>query len=168
MAATWISSVDLPMPGSPPRSSTEPRTKPPPVTRSNSAMPEGSRGASWVVPASGSSGNLRPLRGARPGICGRAVAEFSSAMVFHSPQASHLPCQRPYTAPQFWQMKLCSRRAIALVSRALVDAVVAAPGAFGQIGDVDRDQVHGDAAGDRTTLARDHHFAGRLSLAGRG
>jgi hypothetical protein len=26
-------------------------------------------------------------------------------MVFHSPQASHLPCQRPYTAPQFWQMK---------------------------------------------------------------
>ena len=40
-AAAWINSVDLPMPGSPPTSSTEPRTKPPPVTRSNSAMPRG-------------------------------------------------------------------------------------------------------------------------------
>jgi hypothetical protein len=27
-------------------------------------------------------------------------------MVFHAPQESHLPCQRPNTAPQFWQMKL--------------------------------------------------------------
>ncbi len=45
-AAAWISSVDLPMPGSPPSSSTEPRTKPPPVTRSSSARPEGRRGAS--------------------------------------------------------------------------------------------------------------------------
>jgi hypothetical protein len=26
--------------------------------------------------------------------------------VFHAPQDSHLPCQRPNTAPQFWQMKL--------------------------------------------------------------
>jgi hypothetical protein len=29
----------------------------------------------------------------------------SSASVFHSPQASHLPCQRLYAAPQFWQTK---------------------------------------------------------------
>ena len=36
-----VSSVDLPMPGSPPTSSTEPRTKPPPVTRSSSAIPDG-------------------------------------------------------------------------------------------------------------------------------
>src|SRR5260370_176002 len=55
------------MPGSPPTSSTEPRTKPPPVTRSNSAMPEGRRGASCASPASGSSANGRPLRGGRPG-----------------------------------------------------------------------------------------------------
>ena len=38
-AAACISSVDLPMPGSPPTSSAEPRTKPPPVTRSSSPMP---------------------------------------------------------------------------------------------------------------------------------
>src|ERR1700739_2633563 len=31
--------------------------------------------------------------------------ESSSASVFHSPQASHLPCQRLYAAPQFWQTK---------------------------------------------------------------
>ena len=40
---------------------TEPRTKPPPVTRSSSAMPEEVRGASCVSPASPSSGKTRPL-----------------------------------------------------------------------------------------------------------
>ena len=75
-AATWMSSVDLPMPGSPPSSSTEPRTKPPPVTRSNSAMPEARRGASCASPASGSSAKRRPLRGARPGTGGRALGAF--------------------------------------------------------------------------------------------
>ena len=39
-------SVDLPMPGSPPTRTAEPGTRPPPSTRSNSAMPVGSRGAS--------------------------------------------------------------------------------------------------------------------------
>ena len=32
--------------------------------------------------------------------------------VFHSPQASHLPCQRPEAAPQFWQTKVRLRRDI--------------------------------------------------------
>ena len=36
-------------------------------------------------------------------------------MVFHSPQASHLPCQRPVTAPQFWQTKAVDRRAIVAI-----------------------------------------------------
>ena len=35
-----------------------------------------------------------PCAAGRPGPRGRAAA-FSSAIVFHSPQASHLPCQRP-------------------------------------------------------------------------
>ena len=39
-----------------------------------------------------------------PGPAGRSAP--SSASVFHSPQASHLPCQRGAAAPQFWQMKL--------------------------------------------------------------
>ncbi len=59
-AAAWISRVDLPMPGSPAMSRTEPRTKPPPVTRSSSGMPDGRRGASWVSPTSGSSLKGRP------------------------------------------------------------------------------------------------------------
>ena len=29
----------------------------------------------------------------------------SSTRLFHSLQASHLPCQRVATAPQLWQMK---------------------------------------------------------------
>src|SRR5690349_10215378 len=92
------------MPGSPAISSTEPRTKPPPVTRSSSGTPEGRRGASCASPASGWSANTRPFRAGRPGPA-RSAAAPSSAIVFHSPQASHLPAQRPYTAPQFWQMK---------------------------------------------------------------
>src|SRR6266851_2604618 len=94
------------MPGSPPTSSTEPRTKPPPVTRSSSAMPEDRRGASWLLPVRLSSTNLRPLRLERTET-GIAVAPVvsSSESVFHSPQESHLPCQRLYAAPQFWQTK---------------------------------------------------------------
>ena len=42
-AAACSSSVDLPMPGSPPSSTSEPGTTPPPSTRSNSSMPVGSR-----------------------------------------------------------------------------------------------------------------------------
>src|SRR5437763_7568253 len=94
------------MPGSPPTRSTEPRTKPPPVTRSSSIMPEDRRGASWLLPVSVSSANFRPLRLERIET-GIAVApvKSSSLSVFHSSQDSHLPCQRLYAAPQFWQTK---------------------------------------------------------------
>src|SRR5690242_6068553 len=94
------------MPGSPPRSSTEPRTKPPPVTRSSSAMPVARRGASCDPPDKGSSAKRRPLAGLRPS----GSSPPSSASVFHSPQTSHLPCQRLWAAPQFWQMKERVRR----------------------------------------------------------
>src|SRR5262245_37291330 len=102
MLVAWVSSVDLPMPGSPPTRRTEPRTKPPPVTRSSSAIPEERRGASWLLPASDSSVNVRPLRLERIDT-GTLPVVSSSASVFHSPQDSHLPCQRLYAAPQFWQ-----------------------------------------------------------------
>src|SRR6202171_3234005 len=101
-----VSSVDFPMPGSPPTRSTEPLTKPPPVTRSSSAIPEGRRGASKLLPVKVSSANSRPLRLERTET-GIVVAPdvSSSASVFHSPQDSHLPCQRLCAAPQFWQTK---------------------------------------------------------------
>src|ERR1700689_995538 len=94
------------MPGSPPTNKTEPRTNPPPVTRSSSAIPEGRRGASLLLPVRVSSVNSRPRRLERIDT-GIEVAPdvSSSASVFHSPQDSHLPCQRLYAAPQFWQTK---------------------------------------------------------------
>ena len=64
------------MPGSPPSSSTEPRTKPPPVTRSNSAMPEARRGASWVSPDSGSSAKAPALARRPAGAGGDALGAF--------------------------------------------------------------------------------------------
>ena len=58
-------------------------------------MPEGSRGASLLLPVRDSSVNSRPLRLERieTGIVVAPVVS-SSASVFHSPQDSHLPCQR--------------------------------------------------------------------------
>ena len=75
LPATCSSSVDLPMPGSPPTSRVEPRTKPPPVTRSNSAMPERMRGG--IVDAAGERGQRHrrgrgQLAGRRP--CANAAA----------------------------------------------------------------------------------------------
>ena len=82
------------MPGSPPISSTEPRTKPPPVTRSSSAMPEGRRGASCASPASGSSANRRPLRGARPGPGGARGAFLDQRVPLAAGLAFALPAGR--------------------------------------------------------------------------
>ncbi len=69
-------------------------------------MPEERRGASWLLPVSDSSANVRPLRLERidTGIEVAPVVS-SSVSVFHSPQDSHLPCQRLNAAPQFWQTK---------------------------------------------------------------
>ena len=58
-------------------------------------MPETTRGASSISPDSGSSAEGRPRRPpVRRGPPPMPPEAFSSTMVFHSPQASHLPCQR--------------------------------------------------------------------------
>src|SRR6195952_3647061 len=106
MEVACVSRLDLPIPGSPPTSSTEPRTKPPPVTRSSSAMPEAMRGASSLLPVRLSRLKVRPRRLERIDTGTEVAPEVSSSTsVFHSPQDSHLPCQRLYAAPQFWQTK---------------------------------------------------------------
>src|SRR5689334_8553491 len=107
--------VDLPMPGSPPTSKAEPGTNPPPVTRSNSAMPVGRRwgGASSVFKSS--SVILRPFtRRLAPDPKGGAIP--SSVMVFQPPQASHLPDHLAWVAPQDWQTKEADDFAITLPS----------------------------------------------------
>ncbi len=80
------------MPGSPPTRIAEAGTRPPPSTRSSSAMPVGMRGGGAEVP-------LRPTKLDAPpaaGACGpgrwRRVSAASSTRVFHSPQASQRPC----------------------------------------------------------------------------
>src|SRR6201994_2659382 len=106
MEVACVSKVDLPMPGSPPTSSTEPRTKPPPVTRSSSVIPEERRGGAALLPLRLSSWKCRPLRLERSDTGAEVTPVVSSsASVFHSPQESHLPCQRLNAAPQFWQTK---------------------------------------------------------------
>ena len=82
-------------------------------------MPDDSRGASWLLPVRLSSANVRPLRLERieTGIEVAPVVS-SSASVFHSPQDSHLPCQRLYAAPQFWQTK--ERVDLAMAGRVVV------------------------------------------------
>src|SRR5215468_6130700 len=88
------------MPGSPPTSTAEPGTRPPPSTRSSSAMPVGSRGASRVSacrPSKAAARPLPPLMATSAGGPKGAVA--SSMMLFHSPQTAHSPDQRVVTAP---------------------------------------------------------------------
>src|SRR5690606_28038106 len=98
------SSVDLPIPGSPPMSKAEPGTIPPPVTRSSSSRPVGRRGAASVLPDNGSRATTRPREeAANPVPGGAGPGTVSSTRVFHSSQLAHFPVQRVLTAPQFWQ-----------------------------------------------------------------
>src|SRR6185437_4267073 len=106
--------VDLPMPGSPPTNSADPGTSPPPVTRSNSAMPVGRRWGAASSVFRSSRVILRPLtRRAAPEPRGGAMP--SSVMVFQPPQASHLPDHFAWVAPQDWQTKLVEDLAMILL-----------------------------------------------------
>ena len=95
------------MPGSPPMSSAEPGTMPPPVTRSSSVRPVEKRGASPVRPLRPSKAMTRPLPPLRASPePGGATTSASSISVFHSSHEGHLPAQRGETAPQFWHTKV--------------------------------------------------------------
>ena len=100
-AAACSSSVDLPIPGSPPISVAEPSTKPPPSARSSSAMPVTRRSGSTAGASSAVSSTIRPppcrLCLAANGV---TVAPASSTSVFHSAQSAHCPCHRDATEPQ--------------------------------------------------------------------
>ena len=79
----------------------EPRTSPPPVTRSNSALPVARRIASGAWPSSATNSMLLPLPRDRP--LGTSARAASSTMLFQALHDSHLPIQREKLAPQFWQ-----------------------------------------------------------------
>src|SRR5213082_3053166 len=83
----------------------EPATIPPPIARSNSASPLGSRSGS-------AAGVSRPTKGiTRPPPCRLCLAAkmldtsaLSCTSVFHSAQSGHCPCQRCWTDPQAWHV----------------------------------------------------------------
>ena len=95
-------SVDLPMPGAPPTSTSEPLTAPPPRTRSSSPMPVGKR-----ISSSASSSVTGRARRRVPPAAGRETAPFPAAraaggcstMVFHAPQAGHRPAHLGVSLP---------------------------------------------------------------------
>src|SRR5882757_3319542 len=93
-----MSSVDLPMPGSPPTSVTDPGTIPPPSTKSNSARPVRQRPNASVFNSDKRMGGLevgRPALAAEP--LNRPTA--SSINEFQAPQASHFPPHFGWSAP---------------------------------------------------------------------
>jgi hypothetical protein len=92
-------SVDLPIPGEPPRRTSDPGTRPPPRTRSSSPIAVRRRGArSALTSRSGTGRTAGPrLRAAR---APPPLGARSSASVFHSPHDGHWPCHFGVCAPQ--------------------------------------------------------------------
>ena len=101
VAIAWSSSVDLPMPGSPPTRMAEAGTRPPPSTRSNSSKPLLARGGWASVVARSVSGIDLPLA---PSDFGPWLSGASSTMEFQAPHASHLPIHLRWAAPQAVQV----------------------------------------------------------------
>src|SRR2546425_930688 len=99
-AAHCSSSVDLPMPGSPPTSTTDPGTMPPPSTKSNSGRPVCHRSNPAAPTVDSRTGGLPDgvllLRSTRPPV--RPTG--SSTSVFHAPHASQRPPHLGWSAPQ--------------------------------------------------------------------
>ena len=105
-AASCSSSVLLPMPGSPPNSTIEPGTRPPPSTRSTSPIPLTIRSASALD--SSEMGEMAPTANAavvrsraRAAATGRLMTVSTS--VFHASHDGHCPAQRGVSAPHCWQ-----------------------------------------------------------------
>jgi hypothetical protein len=93
--------VDLPMPGSPPISTTEPSTRPPPSTRSSSAELVEKRGiSSTLTSASVLICACWPVQPARPlGAAAPPLSMTVSTRVFQAPHSPHCPAHLGKVAP---------------------------------------------------------------------
>src|SRR5262249_16598541 len=97
------SSVDLPIPGSPPSSTKEPGTTPPPSTRSSSLISVQRRISEEVTTSESRTGRESALALAEPPCdSGRTI---SSTSEFQFPQSGHLPSHLAAWKPQDWQTK---------------------------------------------------------------
>ena len=95
--------VDLPMPGSPPISTTEPSTRPPPSTRSNSADEVEKRGTSSTLTSarvfSCACSPAQPAQPARPLGAALWASIRVSVRVFQVPHSAHCPAHLGKVAP---------------------------------------------------------------------
>src|SRR5690606_4857902 len=92
--------VDLPMPGSPPISTTDPSTRPPPSTRSSSPEAVEKRGtSSTLTSARVLICTCSPAQPARPlGVAALASSRVSTR-VFQAPHSPHCPAHFGKVAP---------------------------------------------------------------------
>ena len=102
--ATCSNSVDFPIPGSPPISVTDPSTRPPPNTRSNSPMPVEQRARSETRRTS-----VKRTGGTDKG--GSAAVPVdgppaSSTRLFHVPHSAQRPSHFGLCPPHDWQTKI--------------------------------------------------------------
>src|SRR4051794_1879947 len=108
--------VDLPIPGAPPRRTSDPGTRPPPSTRSSSATPVTRRGTAGAATSrSGTAfgaGARRPPP-PRPRRLAVAGSWRDSTRVFHSPHPAQRPDQASASCPHDWHRYLEVERAIA-------------------------------------------------------
>ncbi len=88
------------MPGSPPTSTADPGTNPPPATRSNSVMPVWMRGGLAISPFNPTSRDGRPLGKALPFAPEAGASVASSIMEFQEPQSSQRPDHLLWAVPQ--------------------------------------------------------------------
>ncbi len=99
-------SVDLPMPGSPPTSTIEPGTSPPPSTRANSPIGTWMRSSLWLLTSDRRRGVERPLS-PRAAVLAPppGSATTSSTMLLKDPHCGHFPMNPAETRPHCWQTK---------------------------------------------------------------
>ena len=105
-------SVDLPIPGEPPISTSEPGTRPPPRIRSSSPIPVFSRANFGASTSCSRCGLTAATRFAGDAARPPPPPRVSSLSVFHSPQPGHWPIQRGVSAAQAEQTKAVDARAM--------------------------------------------------------
>src|SRR5947207_11235430 len=132
-AAHCSSRVDFPMPGSPPTSTTDPGTMPPPSTKSNSRRPVCHRSTPGPPPRAdrrtGGRADSSDRLSVRPPDR-HSFPTASSTRVFHAPHASHRPAHFGCSAPQSLQRNTECALATRRLDRCAALGVVVEAGEF--------------------------------------
>src|SRR4051812_43978073 len=125
-SSAWSRSVDLPMPGSPPISTTPPSTMPPPSTRSSSPMPVGCLSTSLASISDSTATADDFVSGAKR--CRPATGDSAtvSISVFQASQCGHLPSHLALVPPHSVQVKVVFSLATRQCSDASDDPAVRA------------------------------------------